>query len=83
MSHDNKDYTADKEIFKRIFIDHWEGFKERHPGYNCKQYEVPIQKMLGCGDEFNGYSEYACFHCGKAHCIRNQLKAYSLMYNNY
>ena len=26
--------------------------------------EVPVQKMLGCGKESNGYSEYVCMNCG-------------------
>ena len=55
----------DKEIFRSIFIDHWESFKECHPIYDTLQYEEPVQKMLGCGKESNGYSEYRCAHCGR------------------
>jgi len=55
----------DKEIFRTIFIDHWDSFKERHPGYVALQYEEPVQKMLGCGKESSGYSEYRCVHCGR------------------
>ncbi len=55
----------DKEIFRTIFIDHWDSFKERHPGYIAPQYEKPVQKMLGCGKESGGYSEYWCVHCGR------------------
>ncbi|MCD6584673.1 MAG: transposase zinc-binding domain-containing protein, partial [Desulfobacteraceae bacterium] len=29
------------------------------------QYDEPVQKMLGCGKESNGYSEYRCVHCGR------------------
>jgi len=54
----------DKEIFRTIFIDHWETFKKRHPGYATPQYEDPVQKMLDCGKESGGYSEYRCVHCG-------------------
>ena len=54
----------DKEIFRTIFADHWSSFKERHPGYDSSQYENPVQKMLGCGKESAGYSEYRCVHCG-------------------
>ena len=54
----------DKDIFWTIFIDHWDSFKERHPGYVVAQYEEPVQKMLGCGKESSGYSEYRCVHCG-------------------
>lgn len=59
-----KSTNRDKAIFKDIFKDHWEGFKAQHPGYNTEQYEEPVQKMLGCGEEFGGYSEYICMHCG-------------------
>lgn len=59
-----KSNSIDKEIFKNIFRDHWEEFKRLHPRYDDEQYEEPVQKMLGCGDESNGYSEYICMHCG-------------------
>ncbi len=48
----------DKEIFRTIFIDHWDEFKARYPKYDKPQYEEPVQKMLGCGKESGGYSEY-------------------------
>ena len=54
----------DKEIFRTIFVDHWESFKDRHPGYDTSQYENPVQKMLGCGKESAGYSEHRCVYCG-------------------
>jgi hypothetical protein len=54
----------DKEIFRTIFFDHWESFKDRHPGYDTSQYENPVQKMLGCGKESAGYSEHRCVYCG-------------------
>jgi len=65
MDHSKNNKPADKEIFKRIFKDHWEGFKVRHPQFNKGQYNEPVQKMLGCGEEFSGYSEYICMGCGK------------------
>lgn len=58
----------DKEIFKNIFDDHWDNFKSSHPQYDTEQYEEAVQKMLGCGNELGGYSEYVCPHCG--HDIR-------------
>jgi len=54
-----------KEIFKTIFRDHWDEFKVLNPQYDVNQYEAPVKKMLGCGDESNGYSEYLCIHCGR------------------
>ncbi len=64
MERDNK-AGQDKAVFKQIFRDHWEEFKRQNPRYDQEQYEEPVQKMLGCGDESNGYSEYICMHCGK------------------
>ncbi len=55
----------DKEIFRTIFVNHWDEFKLRNPKYDQPQYEDPVQKMFGCGKESNGYSEYICMDCGK------------------
>ena len=55
---DKKSTIEDRNIFKTIFRDHWEEFKGKHPQYNTEQYDTPVQKMLKCGDEFNGYSEH-------------------------
>lgn len=54
-----------KSIFKQIFRDHWERFKKNHPAYRDEHYEEIVQKMLGCGEESNGYSEYRCTGCGE------------------
>jgi hypothetical protein len=54
----------DKEVFKNIFKDHWDEFKATHRRYDNEQYEEAVQKMLGCGEEFSGYSEYICMYCG-------------------
>lgn len=59
------DQKKDKEIFRRIFLDNWDNFKDRHPAYACDQYEVPVQKMLNCSKESGGYSEYICMKCGR------------------
>ena len=61
MSQSNQ---IDQEVFRQIFIDHWSGFKERHRFYSNSQYEEVVQKMLGCGTESGGYSEYQCMDCG-------------------
>ena len=55
---------TDQNIFRRIFQDHWEGFKEKFPYYDIKNYNKNVEKMLGCGREEGGYSEYMCPHCG-------------------
>jgi hypothetical protein len=46
----------DEGFFRSIFRDHWDRFKSKHPRYDSEQYEVPVQKMLGCGNELGGYS---------------------------
>jgi len=56
--------VKDKVKFKQIFLDHWEDFKQKNPSYNDERYEESVQKMLGCGDEGNGYTEYQCTYCG-------------------
>ncbi len=55
---------VDKETFRRIMSENWLGFKEKYPAYDNPQYEEVIQKMLGCGKEDGGYSEYLCLNCG-------------------
>ncbi len=62
---DRKSNFSDANVFKTIFIDHWEGFKKAHPRYDIEQYDNPVQKMLGCKDASNGYSEYICMCCGR------------------
>lgn len=54
----------DQEVFRQIFIDHWSSFQAKHPSYSNTQYDEVIAKMLGCGKESGGYSEYLCMHCG-------------------
>jgi hypothetical protein len=53
----------DKKSFKTIVRDHWEKFKQKHASYNDPYYDQTVQKMLGCGDEGNGYTEYRCTAC--------------------
>jgi hypothetical protein len=53
-----------KNIFKNIFKDNWEKFKELNPEYNIDQYNNVVKKMLECGSEAGGYVEYRCFNCG-------------------
>ena len=55
----------DNDIFRQIFLDHWENFKKRYSSYNTLYYEEVIQKMLGCGKEEGGFVEYRCPHCGQ------------------
>jgi hypothetical protein len=51
---------VDRETFRRIFEDHWREFKESHLAYATPYYDGLVGKMLGCGKEEGGYSEYLC-----------------------
>lgn len=62
---DGRSDFLDVDVFKTIFKDHWEDFKNAYPKYDIDQYEKPVQKMLGCRDASNGYSEYVCMYCGR------------------
>ncbi len=55
----------DRETFRRIFIDHWSEFEKRYPSYQAAQYDDVVQKMLGCGKDEGGYTEYLCMSCGQ------------------
>ena len=55
----------DKNIFKRIIKENWEGFRNRYPQFDKPQYNDAVKKMLGCGEKENGYACYMCCTCGK------------------
>ena len=64
-------------VFKQIFVDHWDGFKHVYPRYNTRYYDGLIDKMLDCGnpDEM-GYIEYHCEHCGQGkHLVSMSCKS--------
>ncbi len=53
-------------VFKQIFVDHWDGFQRVYPRYNKPYYDGLVDKMLGCGNpEKMGYIAYRCLHCGQ------------------
>lgn len=54
-----------KNVFKQIFIDHWDKFRRKYPRYNTEYYDNVINKMLGCGDPENGFMAYRCLGCGE------------------
>jgi len=54
----------DKNIFKKIIKENWESFKKEYPRYENPQYNDVIDKMLKCGTELGGYTEYRCLNCG-------------------
>ena len=60
----NIEDKKDKNVFKKIFSENWEKFKELNPKYNIDQYNDVVDKMLKCGTELGGYSEFRCMDCG-------------------
>ena len=53
-------------VFKQIFVEHWEGFKHVSPRYNTRYYDGLVDKMLGCGNpDKMGDLAYRCPHCGQ------------------
>lgn len=70
-----KEQQVDKNILKQIFIEQWKGFKERYTRYQGEIYETVINKMLGCGDEANGYSVYRCGYCGEPRYVPFSCKS--------
>ena len=54
-----------RDTFRRIFEEHWDEFKSGHSSYATEYSEEVVQKMLGCGREEGGYSEYLCTCCGQ------------------
>tara|TARA_X000001036_G_C20638230_1_gene790068 strand:+ start:175 stop:1356 length:1182 start_codon:yes stop_codon:yes gene_type:complete len=56
--------VINKDLFKNIFREHWDDFKSQNPTFDDDRHNIAVQKMLGCGDENNGYTEYQCTACG-------------------
>jgi hypothetical protein len=69
--------TPEWNVFKQIFHNHWDGFKQRHPRYDRVYYDGLVQKMLGCGNpEQIGYIEYRCLDCGQGkHLVAMSCKS--------
>jgi hypothetical protein len=62
-----------KNIFKQIFQDGWEDFKQKYARY--EGVDEVVQKMLGCGDPANGYSVYICPACHERHVVAFSCKS--------
>ncbi len=54
-----------KNVFKRIFIEHWAEFRRIKLKSQTEYYESVIKKMMGCGDPENGFMSYRCLSCGE------------------
>jgi hypothetical protein len=60
------DPSPDWNVFKQIFVEHWDGFQHVYPRYNKPYYDSLVDKMLGCGNpDKMGYIEYRCPQCGE------------------
>jgi hypothetical protein len=62
-----------KNLFKQIFIDGWEVFKQRHPRY--ADVDEVVQKMLGCGDPAKGHAVYLCPDCQERRVVAFSCKS--------
>ena len=69
--------TPGWNVFKQIFVDHWDEFKQRHLRYDRGYYDGLVEKMLGCGNpEQIGYVEYRCLDCGQGkHLVAMSCKS--------
>ena len=69
--------TPGWNVFKQIFHDHWDEFKQFNPLYNKAYYDELVQKMLSCGNpEKIGYLDYRCLDCGQGkHLVAMSCKS--------
>jgi hypothetical protein len=62
--------ARDWNVFKQIFTDHWDMFRQAHTRYQTPYYDELVAKMLACGNpERMGYVEYRCLHCGQGNHV--------------
>jgi hypothetical protein len=69
--------ARDWNVFKQVFVDHWQGFKQVRPRYATPYYENLVEKMLDCGNpDKMGYIEYRCLDCGQGkHLVSMSCKS--------
>jgi Putative transposase/Transposase zinc-binding domain len=69
--------SQDWNIFKQIFVEHWDGFTRVYPRYRTRYYDGLVDKMLRCGHPDKiGYIEYRCLHCGQGkHLVAMSCKS--------
>ena len=69
--------SRDWSVFKQIFADHWQGFKQFRPRYDTPYYDRLVEKMLDCGNpDHMGYMEYRCEQCGQGkHLVSMSCKS--------
>lgn len=50
--------ARDWNVFKQIFTDHWDTFRQAHTRYQTPYYDELVAKMLACGNpQRMGYVE--------------------------
>ena len=55
--------SRDRNVFKQIFVDHWDGFKRVYLRYDTRYYDGRVEKMLGCDNpDKMGYIEKTTSH---------------------
>ena len=65
----NTETTPGWNIFKQIFHDHWDEFKQFNPRYGTAYYDELVNKMLACGNpEKIGHipSDYVVEHLSRS-----------------
>jgi Putative transposase/Transposase zinc-binding domain len=69
--------SQDWNIFKQIFVEHWDGFTRVYPRYHTRYYDGLVDKMLRCGNPDQiGYIAYRCLHCGQGkHLVAMSCKS--------
>ncbi len=69
--------SRDWNVFKQIFVDHWQGFKQFRPRYDTPDYQGLVDKRLDCGNpDTMGSIEYRCLDCGQGkHLVSMSCKS--------
>ena len=69
--------TPGWNVFKQIFHDHWDEFKQFNPRYDTAYYDELVNKMLACGNPDQiGYLDYRCLDCGQGkHLVAMSCKS--------
>jgi hypothetical protein len=69
--------SEDWNVFKQIFVEHWEGFTHVSPRYDTRYDDGLVDKMLGCGNpDKRGSSAYRCEHGGQGkHVVSMSCKS--------
>jgi len=62
--------TPGWNIFKQIFHDHWDEFKQFNPRHDHAYYDELVNKMLACGNPDQiGYLDMRCSGICGVYCL--------------